>query len=84
MDKKLTLIKVYENDYDYNYEQYFLVNMTKEEQEQFVKICEDIHNLDYDEREKKYGSESVIECTEYYIVHNYEKVDYTRIDIDTY
>ena len=79
-----TLIKVYEDSYDYQYEQYFLVDITKEEKEKLLKVCEDIRNIEYDEREKKYGNESIIDCVENYIVNNLKKVDFERVEIDTY
>jgi len=79
-----TLIKVYEDSYDYQYEQYFLVDITKEEKEKLLKVSEDIREIDYEEREEKYGSESVIECVENYIVDNFKKVDFERVEIDTY
>ena len=79
-----TLIKVYEDSDDFQYEQYFFVDITKEEKEKLLKVCDDIRDLDYDERETKYGSESVIDCVENYIVKNLKKVDYERIDINTH
>lgn len=79
-----TLIKVYEDDYDYKYEQYFLVDITKEEKDKLLKVCEEIKNLSWDEREEKYGNESIIDSIEKYIVNNLKKVDFDRIEIDTY
>lgn len=79
-----TLIKVYENDYDFQYEQYFLVDMTQQEKEKLLKIYDEIEDLNYDERTKKYGSESKIDCIEKYIVENLKKIDFERLDIDTH
>lgn len=80
-----TLIKVYEDSYDCQYEQYFLVDITREEKEKLLKVCKEIKDLDYyDEREEKFGSESIIECVENYIVNNLKKIDFDRVEIDTY
>lgn len=79
-----TLIKVYDYSEEYQYEQYFLVDITKEEKEKLLEVCEDIQRLDLRPREEKYGSESIIDCTENYIVNNLKRIDFEKIDIDTY
>jgi len=83
-NKKITLIKVYENDEDYQYENYFLANITKEEREKILEVCEEIKDLDYNERTKRYGDESVITCIESYIVNNLDNIDFEQVDVDTY
>lgn len=78
----IRLIKVYESDYDYNYENYFLVKDNEESLKKLCELEEEIQDLDYFEKEEKYGSESNIEIIEWFIVNNFEKVDYYRSDIE--
>lgn len=78
----IRLIRVYENDYDYNYENYFLVKDNEESLKKLCELEEEIQNLDYFEKEEKYGSGSNIEIIEWFIVDNFERVDYFRSDIE--
>ena len=80
----MTLIRVYEDSNEYQYNNYFLVDITDEEKEELLRVCEEIKDLDYEEREEKYGSESIIECVETYITDNLFQIDFEQIDIDTY
>jgi hypothetical protein len=80
----LTIIKVYEVDYDYNYERLFLVDISEEQKEELQKVQEDLDYLDYDEREEKYGSESKIDCVENYITKNFKVVEHDSIEVDCY
>lgn len=78
----IRLIRVYENDYDYNYENTFIVKDNEESLKKLYEIEEDIQDLSYEEKAKKYGSESNIEIIEDFIVNNFESVDYYRSDIE--
>lgn len=80
----MTLIRVYEDSNEYQYNNYFLVDITDEEKEELLKVCEEIREMDYEEREKKYGCDGVIECIERYITDNLFQIDFEQIDIDTY
>lgn len=79
-----TIIKVYENDYDYNYENYFLVDISKEEKEQLYNFMDELRKLDTDERIEKYNEESSISIIENYITSNFNGLSCDRIDIDCY
>ena len=79
-----TIIKVYEDSEDYQFEDLFLVDITKKEKEKLLRFCEKIQELDYEEREEKYGCDSVIELIENYISNNLKNIDYEMLDIDTY
>lgn len=78
----IRLIRVYETDYDYNYENTFIVKDNEESLKKLYEIEEDIQDLSYEEKAKKYGSESNIEIIEHFIVNNFESVDYYRSDIE--
>lgn len=80
------LIKVFENDYDYNYEQLFLVKCDKKQKEELLKLANELSELDWEERIKKYGdnAESKIDFIESYIMNNFEVIKADMIDIDCY
>ena len=80
----LTIIKVYEDSYDYKYENNFLVDITKEQKQELEKVVRSIKRLDYDKREDKYGSESIIDCVETYIAKNFGVVEHDSIEVDCY
>ncbi len=81
---KMALVKVYDYDYDFKYEQYFVVENNKEEIEKLLSIIEEAKDLDNVEREEKFGYESLIELAEQYIVNNLKLVSCSRYDIDLY
>lgn len=80
------IIKVYENDYDYNYEQLFLVKCNEKQKTELQKIANELSVLDWEERIEKYGdnTESKIDFIENYIMNNFEVVKLDIIDIDCY
>ena len=80
----IALLRLYENDYDYKYEQTFIVKNDKEKIEKLLTILEEIDNLDYEERERKYLSSSKIEIAETYIRENLTLINCSRYDIDLY
>lgn len=78
----IRVIRVFENDYDYNYENIFIVKDNEEANNKLCELEEDIHNLDYEEKEEKYGVESNIIIVEDFIRNNFEIIDYYRTDIE--
>lgn len=80
----ITLIKVFDCDYEYEYEQYFLVKNEIEKLHELSDIMENARRLDNDERFDKYNSESLIEIAEKYIKNNLQVINCDRFDIDCY
>lgn len=80
---KYRIIRVYENDCDYNYEQLFLVRCSEEQIENLKKLQKEIDNMDYEEREEKYGA-GKIEIIENYIMENCGVVETNLVEIDCY
>ncbi len=83
---KYRIIKVFENDYDYNYEKLFLVKCSEEQKKDLLRLQEELSNLDWEERIEKYGdnAESKITFIENYITEYYDVIDADLIDIDCY
>lgn len=82
--KDIAMIKLFENDYDYNNEEYYIVKNDKEKIKELQSIIENASSLDNDEREEEYGYESLWELAEVYIQNNLGIVDCDRYDIDLY
>jgi hypothetical protein len=81
---KYRIIRVYENDYDYNYEQLFLAKCSEEQINELLKEKELFEDLDYEEREEKYGFESKIDFVENYIMENFDVIETGLVEIDCY
>lgn len=81
---KYRIIRVYEDDYDYNYEQLFLVKCSEEQINELLKERDLFDELDWEEREEKYGFESKIDFVENYIMKNFDVVDTGLVEIDCY
>ena len=79
---EIRIIRVYEDSYDYKYENIFVVKDNEDSWRKLCEIEEDIRNLDYEEKEEKYGFESNIELVEDYIRNNFEILDCYRTDIE--
>lgn len=79
---EIRIIKVYEDCYEYHYENIFVVKDNEDSWRKLCEIEEDIHELDYEEKVKKYGFESNIELVEDYIRNNFEILDCYRTDIE--
>ncbi len=87
----IKIIKIFENDYDYDYENYMYIKCNKEDSEKIskdiVKKLEEIKDLDCEEREEKYGEQSIIVAIEEYISNNYDLLneeDYSKLELDCY
>lgn len=80
------IIKVYENDYDYNYEQLFLVKCNEKQKTELQRLANELSDLDWEEKIEKYGdnAESKIDFIESYIMNNFEVIKVDTIDIDCY
>ena len=78
----IRLIRVYETDYDYNYENTFIVKNNEESVKKLYELEEELSELNYEEKAKKYGSESNIDIIERFIIDNFERIDYFRSDIE--
>ena len=78
------IIKVYENDYDYNYEQLFLVKCNEKQKTELQRLANELSDLDWEEKIEKYGdnAESKIDFIESYIMNNFEVIKVDTIDID--
>lgn len=81
---ELALVRVYDYDCDFEYEQYFLVENNKEKIEELVSIVEDARRLDLEDREEKYGTESLINIAEQYIINKMNNKQFNRVDINCY
>lgn len=79
---EIRVIRVYEDSYDYEYENIFVVKDNEENIKKLNEIEEDLHDLDYEEKAKKYGEESNIVIIEDFIKNNFEILDYYRTDIE--
>lgn len=82
--KDIAMIKLFENDYDYNNEEYYIVKNDKEKIKELQSIIKNASGLYNDEREEEYGYESLWELAETYIKNNLEIIDCDRYDIDLY
>ncbi len=83
---KYRIIRVYENDCDYNYEQLFLVKCNNKEKEKLEKLQRELKSLDWEERIEKYGdnANSKICFIENYIMENMEVLETNLIEINCY
>lgn len=83
---KYRIIRVYENDYDYNYEQLFLVRCSEEQKKKLQDLQQELRDLDWEERIEKYGdnAESKITFIEDYIMENLDVVKVDLVEIDCY
>lgn len=82
--KDIAMIKLFENADDYNNEEYYIVKNDKEKIKELQSIIKNASSLDCDEREEKYGYESLWELAETYIKDNLEIIDCDRCEIDLY
>ena len=80
----IRLIRVYEDDEDYKYENIFIVEDNEKSLKELYKLQKDIDDLDYEERDKKYGCESKIEIIENFIINNFTNINFQETDIDCY
>ena len=79
---EIRVIRVYEDSYDYKYENIFVVEDNEDSWRKLCEIEEDIHNLGFEEKVRKYGFESNIELVEDFIRNNFETIDCYRTDIE--
>ena len=79
---EIAVLNVFEDDYDYQYKRTYIVKNDEEKIKRLLEIVEDTKNMSCEEIEEKYGNESLIEITDYYISNNLEQVKCATYDID--
>lgn len=73
---KYRIIRVYENDYDCNYEQLFLVRCSEEQKQDLFRVLEKL-----DEMEE---IDSKIDYIENYIMKNYDVLKTDLVELNCY
>lgn len=70
------------DDYDYQYEQYFIVKNDTDKIDKLLEIVEDAKQLDTDELVDKYDNDNPIDIIENYIINNLSSIHCARYEID--
>lgn len=73
---KYRIIRVYENDYDYNYEQLFLVKCSEEQKQDLFRVLNKLDEMD--------EIDSKIDYIENYIMKNYDVIKTDLVELNCY
>ena len=76
------IIRVRMDDYDYQYDQSFIVKNEIDKIDKLLKIVEDAKQLDTDELVDKYDNDNLIDIVENYISNNLSLINCARYDIE--